>query len=217
MKGRAVLLFLALCLTPLCCMADDDPDTVDVYIVPMDDIPEDLSSAIAKTMSDDMKLQAKGSMRMGSLDVLKLPGSNQLIAEDILAKAQPVLRSLPSAGPKTYFLILTARDINSASGNFRFQFSMHSKELHTSVVSMARLFNYRDGKAYADQVAYTRLYKMTKRAIGEMHLGWQRSTNRRDIMYSPLMGVPDLDSIGLEHEEKAAPVRVPVVPAPRAI
>lgn len=32
-----------------------------------------------------------------------------------------------------------------------------------------------------------------------MHLGWERSVNPKDVMYSPLMGVDDLDRIGTEH------------------
>jgi hypothetical protein len=35
-----------------------------------------------------------------------------------------------------------------------------------------------------------------------MYFGWQRSTNIEDVMYSPLMGVPDLDRIGVNHIKK---------------
>jgi hypothetical protein len=42
---------------------------------------------------------------------------------------------------------------------------------------------------------------MTKRAIGEMYLGWKRSPNFGDIMYSPLMSLDELDKLGLDHTE----------------
>ena len=45
------------------------------------------------------------------------------------------------------------------------------------------------------------MYKLIKRAIGEMHLGWRRSTNPDDVMYAPLMGLQDLDRIGTRHVE----------------
>jgi predicted Zn-dependent protease len=131
-----------------------------------------------------------------------MPGTNQLQAEDILEKHQKIIHNFPETNGKTYFLLLTTSDINSKTGGFRFQFSFHNKDLMTSVVSMARLFNYIDGKPVADNIAMSRLYKMTKRAIGEMYFGWQRSTNIEDVMYSPLMGVPDLDRIGVNHIKK---------------
>jgi len=42
---------------------------------------------------------------------------------------------------------------------------------------------------------------MTKRAIGEMYLGWKRSLDPSDIMYSPLMSLDELDKLGLDHAE----------------
>lgn len=176
-------------------------DTVDVYIVPMEDFPEVAAVNIAKELSKELKTWVKSTVRFGDLKVSLLPGTNQLVSEDIIEKSQPTLKSLPEASQSTYFLILTTMDINSASAGFRFQFSTHSKELNTSVVSMARMIDYIDGQPTITQASVSRLYKMTKRAIGEMHLGWKRSTNPQDIMYSPIMGIPDLDRIGTEHIE----------------
>ena len=42
-----------------------------------------------------------------------------------------------------------------------------------------------------------------KRAIGEMHFGWKRSSDSKDLMYAPIMSLDDLDHIGLEHHEKS--------------
>ena len=49
--------------------------------------------------------------------------------------------------------------------------------------------------------ALGRLLKMTKRAIGEMYLGWHRSTDPNDVMFAPLMSLDDLDRMGSEHTE----------------
>jgi hypothetical protein len=35
-----------------------------------------------------------------------------------------------------------------------------------------------------------------------MRLGWKRSADPEDLMYAPIMGIEDLDRIGLEHVPK---------------
>jgi predicted Zn-dependent protease len=131
-----------------------------------------------------------------------LPGTNQYAADDFFAKVLPRAKALPEASPRTYYVILTTHDINSRSQNFRFQFSSHSPMLNASVVSLARLLTYSNGNAILDDAAAARLYKMTKRAVGEMRLGWKRSADTQDLMYAPIMSIEDLDRIGLEHMPK---------------
>ena len=200
---RVIILFCALFLGSFAHGADH-PDFVDVYIVPMDDFPEDKAAEIATLMTDDMQLWVKSTLRLGKLYVNKLPGTNQLIAENIIEKSQPILKSLGNSSEKTYFLILTTRDINLENGNLRFVFPSHNKEHNTSVISLQRMVNYINGIPVFDEVSKSRLYKMMKRSIGEMRLGWQRTSNINDIMYAPIMSLDDLDRIGLQHlEEKA--------------
>jgi predicted Zn-dependent protease len=187
--------------TPFAIAKEASLDTVDVYIVPLDDFPEAAAAVVAKSLSSDLKLWVKGTLRLGALDVPNLPGTNQLVSEDIIEKSQSVLRRLPERSDKTYFLLLTTKDINSRAGGTRFQFSTHNKALNTSVISMARMMDYVNGQPVLDEMVSVRLFKMVKRAIGEMRLGWKRSTNIEDIMYSPIMGVQDLDQIGIGHIE----------------
>lgn len=197
----AIMAGLMLALPMLADAGQASLDTVDVYIVPMEDFPEGGAAAIAKSMSEDMKLWVKGTLRMGALGVATLPGTNQLVSEEILEKSQPVLKRLPESSGKTYYLLLTTRDINSRTGATRFQFSAHSLELNTSVISLARLLYDAGGHSAAERTIQARLYKMVKRAIGEMRLGWKRSTNIADVMYSPIMSLQDLDRIGTDHAE----------------
>lgn len=212
----ALLLILTASATPAQAQ-EVGPDTVAVYLVPMDDFPEAVAAKLARQLSDDMKLWVKATVRMGKLDIQRLPGTNQLIAEDILQKAQPIIRTLPEGSPLTYYVILTSQDINSASGNFRFQFSMHVREARSSVVSIQRMLEFRDGRYFATQRSYERLLKMTKRGIGEIYLNWQRSTNRSDIMYSPIMSLQDLDGIGLQHDENRPQMNIKIEPLRNSI
>ena len=201
-KFLMVFVFTLLNICSIAQAQEKSLDTVDVYIVPMEDFPESVAANFAKQLSTDLGTWVKSTVRLGDLKVSKLPGTNQLISEDIVEKAQPILQSFPEASQSTYYLILTSQDINSASAGFRFQFSTHNKELKTSVVSLARMVDYLNGQPAITDASISRLYKMSKRAIGELHLSWKRSTNPKDIMYSPIMGVADIDRIGTEHLEE---------------
>ncbi len=192
-----------------------NPDIVDVYVVPMDDFPEDKAAEIANVMADDMQLWVKSSVRLGNLYASKLPGTNQLIAEEIIEKSQPIIRRFANSSEKTYFLILTTRDINLSAGNLRFVFASHNKGYNSSVVSLHRMVNYINGTPVFDEITKSRLYKMMKRSIGEMRFGWQRTTNINDIMYAPIMSLDDLDRMGLQHleentEDSGADTKLPI-------
>ena len=48
------------------------------------------------------------------------------------------------------------------------------------------------------EVFWLRTYKMTKREIGIVHFGYPRSTDVKDLMYSPIMSLEDVDRMGTE-------------------
>lgn len=174
-------------------------EQVDVYLVPMADFPESLSVVFAKLLSRELNVRVKSAPGIDDLKVSRFPGTNQLVGEEILEKSQPVLKFLSQRSPAKYYLLLTKADINSSSGRTRFYFSLHNKNLNTSVVSMARMIDYVDDKPTVSKATLTRVYKMAARAIGELHLGWERSTNPLDIMYSPITSLSDIDMIGTKH------------------
>lgn len=166
-----------------------------VYLVPLDDFPEGLASRFATLLQEELGIEVKSSMRLPPLQVAPMPGSGQAPAEELLLRGTEASRHLPGLVPSTYRVLLTLRDINAQSGRFRFQFSMHHPELNASVVSMARLMD----EAEPSERSAQRMYKLVKRAVGELHLGWRRSTDSRDLMYAPLMHVGDIDRIGTIH------------------
>lgn len=175
-------------------------DAVSVYLIPLDDFPEHLASSLARQLQQDLKLRVKASLRLPPLSLTTLPGTNQYAAEDILSLGSAASAAFPEASATSYRLFLTTRDINSRSANFRFQLSSHNKALNCSVVSLARLLEYANDRPMLTERASARLTKMTMRAIGEMRLGWTRSGDRSDLMYSPLMGMDDLDRMGMQHK-----------------
>ena len=178
-------------------------ETVPVYVVPLDDVPEALSATVAQALARQLGLRVRAGMRLPPLRIPTLPGSDQYAGEALLEHAVRASARLPGLGPDTYRLFLTARDINAQAGGFRFQFSMHNPTLNCSVVSMARLFEFVDGEVRLTNLTGARAVKLAKRAVGELHLGWKRSTDPQDLMYAPLMGLEDLDRIGSEHRAEA--------------
>ena len=115
----------------------------------------------------------------------------------------------------TYRMFLTTRDINFRSATLRFVFSAHNPEINASVVSLARLYDYVDDKPVLTQRSLLRLLKLAKRAIGEMRLGWKRSSDPGDIMFAPLMSLDDVDRMGINHIEQTPQDREKT-PTPRA-
>lgn len=190
-------------------------DIVPVYVIPLDDFPEDYSANVARALASQLGIRVRAGLRLPPLRIPVLPGTNQYASEALLERAVRASARLPGLGPETYRLFLTTRDINSQTGNFRFQFSMHSPNLNCSVLSMARLVEIENGEPRLTVRTGERTIKLAKRAVGELHLGWKRSTDPEDLMYAPLMSVQDLDRIGNEHRAVEEPASSPAVPADR--
>ena len=182
-------------------------EVVPVYVVPLDDFPEDYSANVARALASQLGIRVRAGLRLPPLRIPVLPGTDQYASEALLERAVRASARLPGLGPETYRLFLTTRDINSQTGNFRFQFSMHSPSLNCSVLSMARLVEFEDGMPRLTVRTGERTIKLAKRAVGELHLGWRRSTDPEDLMYAPLMGLEDLDRIGNEYREEPAPLQ----------
>lgn len=193
-KRRRLLGMLALLLAQPA-LAQLPGPVAAVYLVPLEDFPEGLASRFATLLQEELGIEVKSSMRLPPLQVEAMSGSGQWPAEELLARGTQASRHLPGLAPSTYRVLLTLHDINAQSGTFRYQFSMHMPGLKASVVSMARLMDAEEPTERAAQ----RLFKLVKRAVGELHLGWQRSTDPRDLMYAPLMHVGDIDRIGTIH------------------
>ncbi|MEI8571435.1 hypothetical protein J0667_05705 [Methylomonas sp. WH-1] len=172
---------------------------VNVYLIPLNDFSEDVAAQIGRDLSKEFGLWVKGTVAMGTQGLVPMPGTRQFAAEDIFEQAKTVMQRLPEADSNTYFIFLTNRDINSRARNFRFQFSFHDKVCRCSVVSAARMHPEPENSPGSRQHLESRFIKMTKRAIGQMVLGWERSSDINDLMYSPIMSLDDIDHLGNRH------------------
>lgn len=182
-------------------------DSVSLYVLPTDNVAEQAVAQLAQALSQDTGLWVKASPWVPPGPLVPLPGGLQFAGEDYLALGSAVAKRLQDAGPRTYFIVLTDRDINARSQNFRFQFSMHSPMQRTSVLSMARLLYAKDGSPAPGEVVGARVQKMLMRIVGEMRLGWQRTSDPADLMYAPILSVDDIDGMDVVSSVRA---RLPV-------
>ncbi len=177
--------------------ASEKTGPVDVYLLPLDDFSGDYAAQMAKTLTKEFGIWVKATLPLGTLRLQAFPGTQQYAAQDIFEQAGTVMRRLPEGGKNTHFVFLTNRDINARDRNFRFQLSFHDRRCRCSVISAARM--HQPGDTVTSPAVETRFMKMTKRAIGEMDFGWTRSTDFKDLMYSPIMSLDDLDELGNHH------------------
>lgn len=177
----------------------EDVRPVAVYLVPLDDFNVVEAGRLARQFSDEFGLRIKSAPPLSSRRVLPFSGTRQYPAEDIVAAVVPMLAGLPDRASNASYVLLSNRDINSRSRQFRFLFSWHDPISRVSVVSTARLQTDDDKSPYADAMLATRLGKMTRRAIGEVQLGWARSPDIGDVMYAPIMSLRDVDRMGATH------------------
>jgi len=182
-------------------------DAVAFYVVPTDGIGENAVAGIARTLTKAFKLLVKATAWTPSDVNEPFPGSNQYPAEDYLPIGARLARTLRDVSPRTYFIVVTDRDINSRSQNFRFQYSLHGPMQNTSVLSIARLVHNADGSRADAEVIGLRALKMLVRIVGEMRLGWKRSSQPQDVMYAPIMSIDDIDRMDLEHTLRAQAAR----------
>ena len=172
-------------------------DAVNVYILPTDGISEEAAGGIARALTKETGLWIKSTLWMPSDGIEPFPGTNQYPAEDYFPLGARAARMLREASPRTYYIVLTNRDINSKSQNFRFQYSSHSPMANTSVLSIARLLYTKLGTPASNEMVGERVAKMLLRIVGEMRLGWRRTSDPADLMYAPIMSIDDVDRMSL--------------------
>lgn len=188
-----------------------------MYVIPTDGISEEGAGAVARGLTKETGLWIKSTLWTPHADIEPFPGTNQYPGEDYFALGAAAARMLREVSRRTYYIVMTDRDINSKSLNFRFQYSMHSPMANTSVLSMARLRYANDGSPATAEIVASRVGKMLLRIVGEMRLGWKRVNDPTDLMYAPIMSIDDVDRMSLVHtvqRRKNNPLPQPNAEAP---
>ena len=195
--GFLLLLLLSGCHTPPVQTASRPlAPGIDVYLVPLDDFSFDYTDFLASSLSKEMGLRIKPALQMGTAGLTPFPGTSQYSAAAIMKMAVPVTADLPYRRTNTAYIVLTSRDINMDSHALHFVFTIHNRGMRIAVVSAARLFLSQAGGVADRETVNRRITKMVKRSIGDVYYGYQRSADIHDLMYSPIMSLEDVDTIG---------------------
>lgn len=202
MKIRVLTVFVAIAFAAISCApppppASDAPDDNDVVLLPADDFPSDLAADLAKIVASDTGLHVRSMLPLGTRDWKPYAGSQQYDPDVVKQLAQPAIAQLKKSYGGTLYVIVTSRDINSSDHNLRFVFAQHYQDQKVSVVSAARMALGERGAVARPDVVKARLRKMLLRTIGIQYYELERSTDLREVMYSPLMSLDDLDAMGL--------------------
>ena len=177
---------------------------IDVYLLPVGDFSYELTEQLARMLASDTGLVVRASLPMGAGELAPLEG-DQFAAEDIIARAQEVGSRLPVRSPDSIVIALTGLDINERGRTLRFVFASANPAAHTSVLSVARLgFSTPKAPATREQV-FARIFKMTKRMIGEQYFHLERSSDLGNVMYAPIMSLEDVDAMGADFPRNAVP------------
>lgn len=172
---------------------------VDVWIVPVRGIPDAYVVDLVDRLNRDGGLHARASVEAGVSEALFFSDKSQMVGEKALTEYAKIKPQLAHSTPRTIYIFLTPYDLNGADRRFRFLFAMNNGPDKVAIISLARLRLNMNGSDEVPSVTSSRLYKMARRQIGEMYYGYPRSSDRGSVMYSPLMGLGDVDMIGTRY------------------
>ena len=206
MSLSSTFLVLILALIAACSKPVEQPTNTltkyDVVLVPTEEFPPSEATKLATTVASDTGLKIKVVLPIGTRDWKPFPDRPQYDADALKTLALPAIERLKTKYGGKVYVILTSRDIGPPDKSFNFLFTQHDYAQKISVVSAARMLFDQQGHQSAPDLIQTRLRKILLRTIALQYYELQRSTDITDVTYSPLMGVPDLDQMGLKLKTK---------------
>ena len=170
----------------------------------MEGIPPAFLDKIEKKLEEQHKLNFLVTTQMGKSNEMYMEKTRQYNANYIAAAGLQVASRLEVK--YAFYIVLTNYDINYPSSNLRYVFSANYDGI--SVVSIARInpINYGGGMSLSrvpDQLTKLteRALKLINKSIGRAYYGYAVSSNINSVMYGPIMGLKDLDDMGLWYKQ----------------
>ena len=117
-----------------------------------------------------------------------------LIAEELI---ELMKRRYPehARSPQSILIGITEGDMYIREVNWRFAFARRDGD-RFAIVSSARMDPVSFGFLPDDELLQTRLRKMLSKNIGIMYYKLPQKSDRRSVMFGPILGIDDLDSMG---------------------
>jgi len=173
---------------------------VDVWLIPMEGMPQNDVRYFTDKLAHETGLAVRATVEAGKSEQMYDASSRQIIDQRIFTDYQTLPKHLDAISSKTVYIVLTTDDLNEEKRRFRFVFMSTAPSLRMSIVSMARMKDSFYGAPDTPFRTRARAYKMIKKAVGILYYGYPRSRDRNTVMYSPIMGLADLDAIGTNYK-----------------
>lgn len=177
----------------------------DVYVIPLDAVPDAFSKMIAEEITKQHALRAEVVTRMSLSKSMYDPDWNQYISNRIADEAFKLTNKFQDKHNKTFLLVITDLDINAEGSHVRYNYATHFN--HLSVVSTARIDPKNIGEPENEQLKKARLFKLINKAIGQQVYGYAASSDIRSVMYGPITSLQDLDKMGLAFTDGEQPAQ----------
>ncbi len=118
----------------------------------------------------------------------------QLIAEELI---ELMKRRYPehARSPQSILIGITEGDMYIREVDWRFAFAKRDGD-RFAIVSSARMDPVNFGYLPDEELLQTRLRKMLSKNIGIMYYKLPQKSDRRSVMFGPILGIDDLDSMG---------------------
>ena len=166
-----------------------------VHFVPLGGFPSDAQETLVSHFKNNYGVNI---VSLPMIDIERVafdPSRRQLVAEELISlmkRRHPTLLSDPEA----ILIGLTSGDMYLRSRpEWRFGFA--AGELpRFAVISSARMEPVNLGDPPNPGQLQSRLRKMVVKYVGYMYFRLQQSSDRKTVMYGPILSVADLDSMG---------------------
>lgn len=174
--------------------AQDVPRPVDssigVGIVPIGPVPPALVADLVRHFRSKLGLEI-GVLPPISVTPAALDRDRvQVVAEELGGS----LRGLPQHR-RNVLIGLTGYDMYVRALDWEYAFAHRDRE-RVIVISIARMDEANWGRAPSPELLTTRLRKMVAKNLGLVYYGLRQTSDRRSVLFGPILSLDDLDSIG---------------------
>jgi predicted Zn-dependent protease len=174
---------------------DSAPTAQKIYFVPIGEVRSLRLADLVAYYKQRYDLAIRTLTPIGFEPVVVDERRRQLIAEELV---ELMKRRYPehARSPQAILIGITEGDMHIRQFiNWEFALAFRESK-RFAVVSSAHMDPVNFGYLPDDELLQTRLRKMITRNIGILYYKLPQKSDRRSVMYGPILGVDDLDSVG---------------------
>lgn len=169
-----------------------------IVFVPIGNFPEAALHKVARYYTDTLGIEIDVTPTIPFEEPMIDRGRGQLVGEQLIEQMK---LSFPSKATNTQIMMIgfTRGDMYVQHKNWLFAFA-HRADGRFAAISTARMDPESFGLPPDDRVLLSRLIKMTSKQIGLYFYELPARDNRTSVLFSPILGVEDLDSVAMDFD-----------------